>query len=139
MSAPAHFMGLTGAATLNTRYFQLTRRAVADLVTHQATGVIYGPAGPGKTFAVTATVAALTNAAGRVHPPGAQEAAVLATLPGFGPAPRGADWGAGAEGLADAGLTAVSVEGELTADPAVRFSLPPEHSPSAQEETEDEY
>lgn len=57
MSAPAHFMGLTGASTLNTRSFQLTRRAVTDLVAHQATGVIYGPAGTGKTIAVHATVA----------------------------------------------------------------------------------
>lgn len=83
--------------------------------------------------------AALTSAAGRVRPIGAQEAAVLAALLGFGPAPRGADWSAGAEGLADAGLTAVTVEGELAVDPAVRFSLLPEHAPSAQEETEDEY
>ncbi|GAB3214212.1 hypothetical protein GCM10027294_52700 [Marinactinospora endophytica] len=74
-----------------------------------------------------------------MHPIGAQEAAVLAALLGFGPAPRGADWSAGAEGLAAAGLAAVNVEGEFAVDPTVRFSLLPEHSPSAQEEREDEY
>ncbi|NKZ00469.1 hypothetical protein [Nocardiopsis alborubida] len=83
--------------------------------------------------------AALTSAAERVHPLGAQEAAVLAALVGSGAALRGADRSAGAEGLADAGLTAVTVEGELAVAPAVRFSLLLEHSPSAQEETEDEY
>lgn len=57
MSAPAHFMGLTGASTLNTRYFQLARHAVTHLVAHQATGVIYGPAGTGKTFAVHSALA----------------------------------------------------------------------------------
>lgn len=62
MSAPTHFVGLTGAATLNTRHFQLTRRIVADLVAHQATGVIHGPAGTGKTFAVHSALAEHTAA-----------------------------------------------------------------------------
>lgn len=57
MSAPAHFMSLTGASTLNTRYFQLARHAVTHLVAHQATGVIYGPAGTGKTFAAHSALA----------------------------------------------------------------------------------
>ncbi|WP_433696772.1 hypothetical protein [Nocardiopsis sp. CA-288880] len=48
-------------------------------------------------------------------------------------------WGTGAGGLADAGLTSVTVEGELAVDPAVRFSLLPEHSSAAQEETEEEH
>lgn len=55
-------MDLAGAATLNTRPFQLTRRAVADLVTHRATGVLYGPAGTGKTFAVQAALGEHTGA-----------------------------------------------------------------------------
>ncbi|OOC53796.1 MULTISPECIES: hypothetical protein [Nocardiopsis] len=38
-----------------------------------------------------------------------------------------------------AGLAAHAVEGELAVDPAVRFSLLPEHSPSAEEETEEEH
>ncbi|MEE2045161.1 hypothetical protein Q7689_17550 [Nocardiopsis tropica] len=74
----------------------------------------------------------------RRAPPTGGRAAGTALL-GLGPAPHGTDWSTGAEGLADAGLTAVTVEGELAVDPAVRFSLLPEHSPSAQEETEEEY
>lgn len=51
---PAHFLGLTGAATLPTRQYQLTGRIIDDLVDHGATGVIHGPAGTGKTFAMQA-------------------------------------------------------------------------------------
>lgn len=49
---PAHFLGLTGAATLGTRHFHLTGRIIDDLVAHKAVGVVHGPAGTGKTFAV---------------------------------------------------------------------------------------
>ena len=51
---PAHFLGLRGAATLATSQFQLTERIIGDLVEQAATGVIHGPAGAGKTFAVEA-------------------------------------------------------------------------------------
>lgn len=49
---PTHFLGLHGAATLPTQHYQLTGRIMDDLVEHAATGVIHGPAGAGKTFAV---------------------------------------------------------------------------------------
>lgn len=61
---------------------------------------------------------------------------MLAALLGLGPAPRRADRSAGAESLAAARLADDTVEGDL--DPAVRFSLLPEHSPSTQEEAEKE-
>lgn len=51
---PTHFLGLTGAATLATRQFQLTGRIIDDLVNAAAVGVVHGPAGAGKTFAVAA-------------------------------------------------------------------------------------
>lgn len=47
-----HFLGLEGAATINTRCFALTQRAVADLVDALAMGAFHGEAGLGKTFAV---------------------------------------------------------------------------------------
>jgi hypothetical protein len=50
---PTHFLGLTGAATLDTRQFQLAGRVMDDLVEADAVGVIHGPAGVGKTFTVT--------------------------------------------------------------------------------------
>ncbi|MFI5773658.1 AAA family ATPase [Streptomyces sp. NPDC051658] len=49
---PRHFADLTGAATLPTGTFQLAHRVVDDLVKNNATGVIHGPAGTGKTYAV---------------------------------------------------------------------------------------
>lgn len=49
---PRHFADLTGAATLPTGTFQLAHRIVDDLVANNATGVIHGPAGTGKTYAV---------------------------------------------------------------------------------------
>ncbi|MEV5576911.1 ATP-binding protein [Spirillospora sp. NPDC052269] len=47
-----HFLDLPDAATLDTRQFQLTARIVTDLVKHNAMGVVHGPAGTGKTYAV---------------------------------------------------------------------------------------
>jgi type II secretory pathway predicted ATPase ExeA len=58
---PRHFAGLDGAATLATAQFQLTARIVADLIASQATGVIHGPAGTGKTYAVEAALEILTH------------------------------------------------------------------------------
>ncbi|MBA3745964.1 MAG: ATP-binding protein [Solirubrobacterales bacterium] len=46
-----HYLGLTGARTMPTTALQLTQRAINDLVELQAMGVVYGPAGSGKTFA----------------------------------------------------------------------------------------
>ncbi|MEV0633268.1 ATP-binding protein [Nonomuraea wenchangensis] len=51
---PVHFLGLRDAATLDTAQFQLTGRIIDDLIDYSATGVIHGPAGVGKTFAVDA-------------------------------------------------------------------------------------
>lgn len=47
-----HFLGLADAATITTKQFQLTERVIGDLVEHLGMGVIHGPAGTGKTFAV---------------------------------------------------------------------------------------
>lgn len=58
---PAHFLDLQGAATLATRHYQLTARIVDDLVEHAATGVVHGPAGAGKTFAVAAALERLRS------------------------------------------------------------------------------
>jgi type II secretory pathway predicted ATPase ExeA len=59
---PAHFLELSGATTLITRQFQLTARIVDDLVDNAATGVVHGPAGLGKTFAVNAALEELRAA-----------------------------------------------------------------------------
>ncbi|MFC8898522.1 AAA family ATPase [Streptomyces cinereoruber] len=56
---PRHFVDLDGAAALPTGHFQMTARIVRDLVAHAATGVVHGPAGTGKTFAVEAALEAL--------------------------------------------------------------------------------
>lgn len=53
---PTHFLDLQGAVTLATQHYQLTARIVDDLVEHAATGVVHGPAGLGKTFAVDAAL-----------------------------------------------------------------------------------
>lgn len=47
--------------------------------------------------------AALDSAGGRTHPIGEKDAAVLAALLGFGPAPQGRAWKAGADGLGGGG------------------------------------
>jgi hypothetical protein len=52
---PTHFLGLQGANVLDTAQFQ-SARVVDDLIEHAATGVIHGPAGPEKTFAVEANL-----------------------------------------------------------------------------------
>lgn len=64
---------------------------------------------------------------------------MLAALLGFGPAPQGAAWKEGAGGIGAAGLADYTAEGEFSVDPAVRFSLLPEHSPSAGDEAEEEH
>ncbi len=51
-----HFLDLPGAATVPTDALALTARAVADIARHRALGVIHGPAGAGKTFAVERAV-----------------------------------------------------------------------------------
>ncbi|RJL23167.1 ATP-binding protein [Bailinhaonella thermotolerans] len=60
---PRHFANLTGAATLPTSGLRLTARVVADLIANQATGVIHGVAGTGKTYAVEAALEHLASAA----------------------------------------------------------------------------
>ncbi|GAA4609704.1 DNA transposition AAA+ family ATPase [Actinoplanes octamycinicus] len=61
---PTHFLGLTDAAVLPTTTYQLTARIIDDLVANLATGVIHGPAGTGKTFAVTDNLERLRAAGG---------------------------------------------------------------------------
>ena len=51
-----HFLDLPGASTVQTDALALTTRAVADIARHRALGVIHGPAGLGKTFAVEQAV-----------------------------------------------------------------------------------
>lgn len=63
---PGHFLGLQGANTLVTSQYQLATRIVDDLVANAATGVIHGPAGVGKTFAVQANLERLRDTAHRV-------------------------------------------------------------------------
>ena len=48
-----HFLDLDGAATITTRYFRLTQRAVADVSDARGMGVVHGVAGLGKTFSVS--------------------------------------------------------------------------------------
>ncbi len=59
---PTHFLSLPGATTLPTPTYQLATRIVDDLVDQLATGVIHGPAGTGKTFAVDANLERLRDA-----------------------------------------------------------------------------
>ena len=58
---PQHFVNLPGAATLPTRQYQLTGQIIDDLVTELATGVVHGPAGTGKTYAVQAALERLRD------------------------------------------------------------------------------
>jgi type II secretory pathway predicted ATPase ExeA len=58
---PTHFLDLQGACTLITAQYQLVTRIIDDLVEHAATGVIHGPAGVGKTFAVDANLERLRD------------------------------------------------------------------------------
>jgi hypothetical protein len=50
---PCHYLGLQDASVLATRDLLLTGRAVADLIESEAMGAVVGPAGLGKTFAIT--------------------------------------------------------------------------------------
>ena len=54
-----HFLDLPGASTVMTDSLALTVRAVGDVARHRALGVVHGPAGVGKTFAVERAVEAL--------------------------------------------------------------------------------
>ena len=59
---PQHFVNLPGAATLPTRHYQLTGQIIDDLIAELATGVVHGPAGTGKTYAVQAALERLRDA-----------------------------------------------------------------------------
>lgn len=59
---PQHFVNLPGAATLPTRQYQLTGQIIDDLIAESATGVVHGPAGTGKTYAVEAALERLRDA-----------------------------------------------------------------------------
>lgn len=52
---PTHYLHMQAAA-VQTPQLELVRRDVADLAAHQAMGVVHGPAGLGKTFAVQAAL-----------------------------------------------------------------------------------
>jgi len=54
-----HFLDLPGAATVVTDSLALADRAVRDAARHRALGVVHGPAGVGKTFAVERAVEGL--------------------------------------------------------------------------------
>lgn len=56
---PTHFANLSGACTLPAHEFQTAARIVNDVVRCQATGVIHGNAGTGKTFAVQSALEGL--------------------------------------------------------------------------------
>jgi type II secretory pathway predicted ATPase ExeA len=56
-----HFLDLPDASTVETDTLALTARAVSDTARHRALGVIHGPAGLGKTFAVERAVEALAG------------------------------------------------------------------------------
>ena len=57
---PQHFLGLSDASILDTSQYQLTAHIIADLVKLCGMGVIHGPAGTGKTFAVLCELEKLT-------------------------------------------------------------------------------
>ncbi len=48
---PSHHLGLVGAKVVQTAQVLLSRRAIRDLLSARALGVMHGPAGSGKTFA----------------------------------------------------------------------------------------
>lgn len=56
---PRHFLDLPGAATVATDSLALAERAVRDVARHRALGVVHGPAGVGKTYAVERAVGGL--------------------------------------------------------------------------------
>ena len=78
---PQHFVNLPGAATLPTRQYQLTGQIIDDLIAESATGVVHGPAGTGKTYAVEAALERLRDAVpGPADPPAGER--VHAGVPG---------------------------------------------------------
>lgn len=72
---PRQFADLPGAATLATRQFQLIAQIIDDLVAALATGVVHGPAGTGKTYAVEAALEQLRDL-GPADPASADPASV---------------------------------------------------------------
>ena len=54
---PTHHLGLVGARVVQTAELLLSRRAIRDLLSARALGVMHGPAGSGKTFAAELVVA----------------------------------------------------------------------------------
>jgi type II secretory pathway predicted ATPase ExeA len=73
---PQHFVNLPGAATLPTRQYQLTGQIIDDLITELATGVVHGPAGTGKTYAVEAALERLREPAAPGGPDAAGQVSV---------------------------------------------------------------
>src|SRR5260370_21397235 len=59
---PQHVVTLPGAATLPTRQCRLAGKIIDDLIAESATGVVHGPAGTGKTYAVQAALERLRDA-----------------------------------------------------------------------------
>jgi hypothetical protein len=53
---PTHHLGLAGAKVVQTAELLLSRRAIRDLLSARALGVMHGPAGSGKTFAAELAV-----------------------------------------------------------------------------------
>jgi hypothetical protein len=50
-SGAEHYLGLAGARVVQTPALLLSRRAIRDMISARALGVLHGPAGSGKTFA----------------------------------------------------------------------------------------
>lgn len=50
---PKHYRDLRGASVLLTRHLLLTEKAIRDIMRHYGMGAIVGPAGLGKTFAIS--------------------------------------------------------------------------------------
>lgn len=73
---PQHFVNLPGAATLPTRQYQMAGQIIGDLIAECATGVVHGPAGTGKTYAVEAALERLRDAAASGPPGSAAEVSV---------------------------------------------------------------
>jgi AAA domain len=61
---PRHFLDLKGAKTIATQQLLLTRQGIFDIVEFNAMGVVHGPAGTGKSFAV----AAILECSPSIHP-----------------------------------------------------------------------
>jgi hypothetical protein len=61
---PRHFLDLKGAKTIATQQLLLTRQGIFDIVEFNAMGVVHGPAGTGKSFAV----AAILERSPSIHP-----------------------------------------------------------------------